>query len=167
MRWGAFSAALLVTLILQKTVLWVLHAPAIDLFLTLAVLCALCAPAYDARIACWLIGLVQDLGTDPAALGSNALALGACGMMITFLRDWVQTRDWWMRLAISLLCAWPAQIAVALYDRLWVGHGVRSGAELVGWAALTSIIACALAVFVAAQPWFGISRSRGSRMARR
>lgn len=167
MRWGAFAAALLFTLLLQKTVLWVFHASAIDLFLTLAVLCALCAPAYDARIACWLIGLVQDLGTDPAALGSNALALGICGLMITILRDWVQTRDWRVRLAISLLCAWPAQIAVVLYDRFWIGHGTSSLVNLVGWAALSSLIASALAVFVAAQPWFGISRSRGSRMARR
>lgn len=169
MRWGAFFVTLLVTLIVQRSLVWVLGGgfAAIDLFLTLAVLCGLCAPTHDARIACWLIGLVQDLGTDPAALGANALALGLFAVFITVLRDWVQTRDWWMRWAISFVTAWPSQIAVATYERAWIGHGINSLGSLLLWTAVASSIASALAVFVAAQPWFGLSRSRGLRTARR
>lgn len=167
MRWGALALILLATLIAQKSVVWIAGATVVDLFLALALLCGLCGPTLDARIAGWVIGLTQDLGSSADAIGSNALALGACVLVLTWVRDAAQTRVWWGRLAAAFVAAWPAQVFVALYDAYWLGHGGASLLGLVGRAALVSAIAAGIAVMlIAAQPLLVSRRGRGSRALR-
>jgi rod shape-determining protein MreD len=114
MPWGLFSVALLVVYLLQTAVLPHVAPPWCDLFVAFALLCGLGGPTTDARLAAWIIGLVQDAGgTGP--LGIHALGLGLAVVVVTRLRELLNRELWWVRWLLGFLGAWPALWRVPLY----------------------------------------------------
>ena len=106
MVWSGFAIALLLAYLLQTGVVALLGVPFVDAFLVLALLCGLVAPTHDARIAAWIAGLVQDLGSADA-LGIHAFTLGLTGLLLTRLRGVGNVGVWWVRGLAAFLAAWP------------------------------------------------------------
>jgi rod shape-determining protein MreD len=147
------------------------HFITLDLFLTLALLCALVAPVHDARLAAWIVGFAEDLSPRGGALGVYALALGLLALIVTALRRSVNQGRWWTRLTVAFLAAFPAQALVwlhyALQDRLTRGLAMDL-AWAGGWgtallrAALTAFVAALLAAIITQLPWL-LDRTRRHR----
>jgi cell shape-determining protein MreD len=159
MAWGGFAIALLLAYLLQTGVAALLNIPFFDAFLVLALLCGLLAPTHDGRIAAWIVGLVQDLGSADA-LGIHAFTLGLTGLLLTHLREIGNISVWWVRGLAAFLAAWPGQLIYLLHLHYWAGHGSASLWGLVAGAALTSLVAAALAMLINALPWM-LRRRRG------
>jgi rod shape-determining protein MreD len=90
MRWVRFGILVLVFLVLQIGVgsaLKFSHLKIVpDLLLLLAILLIFRAPADQALLACWLLGLLKDI-TSQAPLGSYSLTFGLLGIMLIRLRE--------------------------------------------------------------------------------
>ena len=90
MRWLRFGILVLVFLVLQIGVgsaLKFSHLKIVpDLLLLLAILLIFWAPADQALVACWLLGLLKDI-TSQAPLGSYSFAFGLLGLMLIRLRE--------------------------------------------------------------------------------
>lgn len=168
MRWGVFTVALLAVYFLQTSVFWTWGVRWLDAFLVMALLCALLGRTHDARIAGWLIGLVQDIGT-PDAFGIHALVLGLSALFVTKMRGWINTRIWWPRMLLLFAAALPGQLLYALHLRYWswVGIESRSLLSIVFEALALSIIAAAVAALLTMLPWFMTARQRRIRSMRR
>ena len=151
MAWGGFTIALLLAYLLQTGVAALLSVPYFDAFLVLALLCGLLAPTHDARIAAWIVGLAQDLGSVDA-LGIHAFTLGLTGLLLTKLREVGNVRVWWVRGLAAGLAAWPGQMIYLLHLHYWAGPGSASFWNLVAAATLTSLVAAALATLINALP---------------
>lgn len=162
MAWGAFAIALLLAYLLQKGVAAVLGVPLFDPFLVLALLCGLLAPKYDARIAGWIVGFCQDLGSADA-LGIHAFTLGLSGLLLTYLREVVNVHAWWVRGLALFLAAWPGQIIYLLHLHYWAGHAAGSFSDLIVAATLTCLVAAALALLINGLPWVVHHRRRSFR----
>jgi rod shape-determining protein MreD len=166
MRWGVFAGLLLMTYLLQVAVLEVVHLRWLDLFLTLALLTALLVPKHDGRIACWIIGLAQDLGSLDT-LGIHAFTLGLTGWLVTYAREVFNTGVWWARLVALFVCAWPGQMLYLLHLYYRSGHGGVGPLGLIIQAAALALAAAAVATLFTSLPWFLIQRRRSFRRARR
>ncbi len=153
MRWGLFAVALLVTFIVQTTVLRSLGGSPCDLLLTLALVSGLIAPPREARLAAWLTGLAQDMGTGGfrSPLGLYALSLGLAGWLLTHLREQVNRHLWWARWVIAFAAAVPSQILVRVHLRFLQGE-VLSWWQIIGQALVSSAAAGLLAAIVAGVP---------------
>ena len=144
MPWGLFSLALLLAYVLQTAVLQHFDNLAwLDLLLALALACGLMAPIAEARLAGWITGLAQDIGTD-GPLGLHALAAGLAVLALTALRELVNREVWWVRWLAALAVALPAQLLVQLHDRYLQGAAVTWGL-MVGHALETALAAALLA----------------------
>ena len=90
MRWLRFGILVLVFLVLQIGVGRVLEFSPYrivpDFLLLLAILLIFCAPADQALIACWLLGLLKDL-TSQAPLGCYSFTFGLLGLLLIRLRE--------------------------------------------------------------------------------
>ena len=90
MRWFNFGILVFVTLILQTALggVFVLDYRNImpDLFLMLAVILAFRMPRQQAPIACWVLGLAKDMGSQ-MPLGCYAFSFGLLGMMLVWSRE--------------------------------------------------------------------------------
>ena len=151
MVWSGYAIALFIVYVVQAAVVSLLGLEHVDLFLVLAITYGLMAPTYDARLAAWLAGLVQDLGTaDP--LGIHAFILGMTGLFVTHLREIGNADVWWMRLLIVFLAAWPAYLLYILYLHFWVGHGDQTLLAMAGSAAWTAGIASVLVLGLTSLP---------------
>jgi rod shape-determining protein MreD len=164
MPWSVFAAALLAAFVLQTTVIRLLGVSSLDLLCVLALLCGLLAPTADARIAGWIIGLVQDLGSAQG-LGPHAFALGLTAWLLTRLRAWLSVRPVGVRLLACLLAAWPGQFLLLLH-----AHTLRAGGplELGSWmlsATMTATWSAVAAVLLTTLPWLAIRKRRRSRPA--
>lgn len=157
MAWGGFAIALLLTYLVQTGVTALLPVPGVDLFLVLALLCGLLAPTHDARIAAWVVGFAQDLGSVDA-LGIHAFTLGLSAWLLTYLREIINVRAWWVRALAALLAAWPGQLTYLLHVHYWAGSGDASLGGLLAAATLTAAVAAALAMLINALP--GVVRRR-------
>ncbi len=150
MRWARFAVALLVTLVIQTTVLRFVAGPWLDLLLVLALVCALAAPRDDARLAALLVGLAQDMQTE-GPLGVFALGLGLSGLVVTGLREQVNRHLWWVRWLIACVAAVPGQLLIALHKRFWQGDNTSWGQLLLN-CLITSVVAALLAAVVVGFP---------------
>ncbi|WP_320046854.1 hypothetical protein [uncultured Ilyobacter sp.] len=159
MAWGGFAIALFFTYLLQVGVVSILDFPAVDLFLAFALLCSLFAPTHDARIAAFLIGLAQDLGSADA-LGIHAFTLGLTAVLLTYIRELGNMHVWWVRGLAAVLAAWPGQLLYLLHLYYWAGTGVISIRGAVYAAGVTAIVVAVLIMFVPSLP--GVIH-RGSR----
>jgi cell shape-determining protein MreD len=165
MVWSGFAIALLLAYLFQTGVVALLGAPYVDAFLVLALLCGLLAPTHDARIAGWIAGLAQDLGSADA-LGIHAFTLGLTALLLTHLREVGNVGVWWVRGPVAFLAAWPGQLIYLLHLHYWAGQGSASLWQLVGNAALTALVAAALAMVINALPWMLRRRRRRYRSLR-
>ncbi len=151
MAWSGFAIALLLAYLLQTGVVALLGVPFLDAFLVVALLCGLLAPTHDARIAAWIVGLAQDLGSADA-LGIHAFTLGLTGLLLTHLREIGNVGVWWVRGLAAFLAAWPGQAIYLLHLRYWAGTGSGSLGGLIVAATLASLVAAALAMSINALP---------------
>lgn len=134
MPWGAFWIVLLVTFVLQSALIRVLGLESLDLLLAFALFCGLTGTLHDARLAGWLIGLAQDMGSG-GPVGVHAVGLGLSGLLLTSLRQFANMQVWWARLIVALLAALPGQFFVALHERYWQQAIAGSW-----WSMLTSVV---------------------------
>ncbi len=150
MAWGLFAIALLIVYLLQTTVLPHVAPQWVDLLLAFALLCGLTAPAPDARLAGWIVGLAQDVGGD-GALGVHALVLGLAVLLLTRLREVVNRELWWVRWLAGFVVSWPTQLLGELHDRYLQG-AAHSWPHMLGYALLTALTASLLAALVLRLP---------------
>jgi len=116
MRWGLFILALLVVYIAQTAALPLFAPSWVDMLLILALVYGLTAAPTEARLAGWIIGFAQDVGSlGPLGLHALALGLATCGL--TYLREAVNRELWWVRGLAAFVVAWPAQLLVLLHMR--------------------------------------------------
>lgn len=157
MPWLTFAIVLLVTFVVQLSVVHVLGLRSLDLFLVLTLLLALRAPAHEARIAGWVAGLVQSLQSD-VRFGVEPFSLGLTAFLLTGLRGLVNTDVWWARLLVVLVAAIPGQLFTVLVDWVFdVDARNRAGFfTVVGAAMWVSLLAAVLATLAsaAANLWY-------------
>lgn len=160
MPWGAFAIALVLTYLVQTGVLALFGFRHFDAFLVLALLCGLRAPTYDARIAAWIVGLGQDLGSVDT-LGIHAFTLGLTGLLLTYLRRVLNVSVWWVRALAALLAAWPGQVIYQMHLHYYgPAHADVSLGSLLLSATLTALVAAVLAMLIDTLPWVMRRRRR-------
>ena len=148
MRWGLLAFALFAVMVVQPAVVGFLRpalARSIDLFLLLAIACALLAPAGRAPLAAWSIGLGQDLlSSGPVGVHAAGLALGA--LLVVRLRVWVNYDVWWVQVLLG-----------GTESHIW--SDARAGF-------VAALLAAGLAAAVLQLPVLGLSRPGRLRRAR-
>lgn len=150
MPWGSFSVALLIVYLVQTAILGPFALGWLDLLLALALVGGLHAPATEARLAGWITGLAQDVGTD-GPLGIHALALGLAVVLLTSLRELVNRELWWVRWLVGFLVAVPAQLLVQIHDR-YLQHAQITWPHMLGQALLTALAAALVAALAVRLP---------------
>ena len=165
MAWGGFAIALVFAVLLQVGLAAPLQIPHFDAFLVLALLCGLLCPTHDARIAAWIVGLVQDLSSADA-LGIHAFTLGLAGLLLTRLRELGNVSVWWVRALAAFIAAWPAQLIYLLHLHYWAGQGDLGAWQLVRSATYTCLVAAVLAMLINALPGMMQRHKRRFRAAR-
>lgn len=148
MAWGRFALGLVLVLVMQVSLVRFVGVPALDLFLAYALLVAFTAPVSDARIAGFVVGLTQDLGSD-VPLGVHAFALGLAATILTLLRGFMQSVPFWVRWLGGTLAGLGALVLLSLYAVLWRGGQVDSWARELQLIALTAAVAAGIAAYLA------------------
>jgi rod shape-determining protein MreD len=151
MPWWRFAFALLITYLIQTTLLRHIAPPAVDLLVVLALVCAWSAPPVEARLAGWITGFLQDVGSA-GPLGLHALALGLMVLLLTYLREHVNREVWWVRWLVGLVAVFPLQLLVHLHQRYWQDAAVswsRMLAESLATAAATGLLGALVLVLPA------------------
>lgn len=167
MAWGGFWIALLITYVLQVTVVWRFGGAWIDLYLIFALVCGLVARAPEGRLAGWLIGLAQDL-TSASPLGLHAFTLGLAAMLVVWLREFVNTRWWGPRVAVAALAATPSRLLELLHAVFWVSGGDASLLGIAAESIAVGILSAAAAILITAMPtWLINIRPRSMGAGRR
>ncbi len=162
MFWWRFALVLLVVFVLQTTVLSHFAPPVVDLLLTLALWYAWTAPLPEARLAAWLTGFVQDVGTQ-GPLGLHALSCGLAVWLLTSWRDHVNRDVWWVRWLVGSVAVLPARLLVCVQQRYWQGvAGTWSGMLLD--TLLTAVVVGLLAALAVGLPTLLRRRRRGMMM---
>lgn len=165
MAWSGFIVALVLAYLLQSFAEALFPGTYFDAYLLLALLCGFVAPADDARIGGWIVGLTKDLASaDP--LGIHALTLGLATLLVTGLREAININAAWVRVLAAFIAAVPARFVYLLHAQYWVGTSDESLVALLTHAALSAAIAAVLVAVVAAAPAF-LSSSRSSLRRRR
>lgn len=156
MPWLWFALVLAATWVVQTSLLehvW----PAVDLFVVLALILGFSAPTYDARIAAWICGFAQDLGSE-SQLGIHAVALGLTGLVVTQLREQIFRQVFVTRLVTGLLAAIPGQIVIEAYR--WLIQKAPTGTigSVVVSVLMVSVVSAVLAATCLQLPvWLGRS----------
>lgn len=163
MRWGWFAAAVVIVLILQKTLLWALSWSSLDLFLALALFVGLNASGPQARIAAWLCGFAQDLAGEPQMLGIHSLVLGLTGFLLVWMRDSGAGQANWTRLIAAQFSAWAGQFVYLLLLGNWFAPGSITAWTLFSTSFWTALLASVLAIAVMSLPAISNRRNRVSR----
>ncbi|MCA9242327.1 MAG: rod shape-determining protein MreD [Phycisphaerales bacterium] len=148
MRWGLFAALLVMAYFGQTMLIGRLGWNAIDLFLILACAVSFGANRHDARIAAWLTGFVQDLGST-GPLGVHAFALGAASVFVTVARGWADGRVWWIRAIIAFIAALIAEAV------LWVADPAAGDVLIRRALSTATVTAIALTLLGVAPLWLG------------
>jgi len=164
MAWSGYAIALLLAYLLQTGVTALFDLPLFDPFLILAIICGLVAPTHDARIAGWITGLAQDLGSADA-LGIHAFTLGLTAMLLTQMRTFGNVGVWWVAALAGFIAAWPGQFLYLLHLHYWAGGGAVGFLGLLGTATWTAAIAAVFAMLINALPWAMHRRRRHIRSA--
>lgn len=113
MNWLGLIAALVVVFIVQTTLGHLADLPLleVDLFLVLTLLYGILAASHDARLAGWLIGFAQDIGST-GPIGVHAFALGLTALLATLLRDVINIHVAWGRFLVAAGAALPGQVLI-------------------------------------------------------
>lgn len=162
MIWGLFAIGLLFVYLVQ-TALQPLLPAWLDLFVAFALVCGLSAPLYEARLFGWLTGLLRDVNTQ-GPIGAHALALGLAGLLLTHLRELVNSEIWWVRWLIGFLAALPGLLGARLY--FWFAPQVQLPLLTLLWqTVVTTFVASLLAALVTELPAL-LNRRRRYTVAR-
>lgn len=163
MQWGALCLAIVATYVLQAGMLWMFGLTWFDPFLLLTLLLGLLTAAPQARLAGWVVGLAQDLGSQDV-LGIHAFTLGLTALLATQLRRVFNVNVWWARVVVLLLAAWPPQVLYLLHLNYWVSQRTLSLGVIVERAAWLSVATAAVTMFVLTLPWVVAWRRRRRAM---
>lgn len=140
-RWAWFAIALGLVWVAQSSVLWPLGlARWIDLYLLLVMVLALTAPRYDAALAGWIAGLVQDLASADV-LGIHALSLGLTAWLMTRLLQRVNLTVTRVRVVACVLVGFIGQLVYVLHLRFWIVRAPEGLPGLLATAAVVSLVA--------------------------
>ncbi len=150
MPWSLYAVGLLAAFLLQTAVLPLLPLDAVDLLLTLALICGLAAPVPEARLAGWGAGFVKDLDTD-GPLGLHAVLCGLAVLLLTVVRAQLNLQLWWVRWLLATAVAWPVELAARLHQALTLGTSASVGGLVLG-SLLTAVVAGLLAALLLALP---------------
>ncbi len=150
MPWSLYAVGLVAAFLLQTAVLPLLHLGAVDLLLTLALVCGLAAPVPDARLAGWGAGFVKDLDTD-GPLGLHAVLCGLAVLLLTVVRAQLNLHLWWVRWLLAAAVAWPVELAARLHQHFTLGTSATAGGLVFG-SLLTAVVAGLLATLLLALP---------------
>lgn len=159
MPWRAFLTVLLVAFVLQTAAARQFGIESLDLLLAYALFCALALPTGDARMAAFLVGFAQDLGSGgyggtTAPIGASAFCFGLTGIAVTWLREWLNTQIWWVRLLVAFLAAVPGQLVLAFYTHWWLSAWRMSAGQTFLHVVTVSMLAALLAVGLTTLPLF-------------
>lgn len=165
MPWGLFTLVLILAYVLQTTAVPTWALPVVDLLLALALVCGLAGSPPDARLAGWVTGLAQDIGSS-GPLGLHALALGLAVMALGRLREMVNRELWWVRALIAFVVAWPAQLLIFLHAR-FMQDAALSWPALLSQSLLTAVVAALLAALLVGAPGLWRRRQRHHTFSRR
>jgi hypothetical protein len=160
---------LLVVFLLQKSLVWTLgwDLRSVDLFLALALICGLSAPAADARLAAWVCGLARDLAGAPAELGLHSLTLGLTGLILVWMRDSGGGAVWWTRLVCCVLAAWAGRFVYSLLAAMVAGTGSATAWTHIAESFWIAPVSSVLALLGMTLPSLFFGRRRRYRAARR
>lgn len=163
MTWPLFGILLFVTLVVQTTLVPRVSSAAIpvDLLLALGLLCGLSMPLHDARLAAWITGFMQGCESI-GSIGIHALSIGLAGLLVTKLRETLNAQVWWGRTLAGLLAAFPAQLLLLTYRRVWQSASLGSAGQIVVTAVAGAFVAALLAALAAGLPGLGRRRRRFS-----
>ncbi len=168
-RWGWFAIALALVWVAQSSVLWPLGLSHwIDLYLLVALVLGLTAPRYDAALAGWVAGLVQDLASADV-LGIHALSLGLSAWLLTRVRERVNLSLTPVRIAACALVGFAGQLVYVLHLRFWIVRAPHGLLPLLASAAVVSLVAAVIAGLWTARGRGRTGRAglaRGRRLAR-
>lgn len=153
MPWGALAVLLLVAYLLQTAVVPFLGIESLDLFLTLCLFFGLTAVVHEARLAGWLIGFVQDLGSV-GPLGVHAFALGLAALALTAARTVVNFQVWWVRAVAAVLAGLIAQLFIVLHQIWWQGVALGTFGHVAGLVLLGAVVNGVLAAGLTQLPLF-------------
>lgn len=118
----------------------------VDLFLTLMLVYALRAPAGDARLAAFTVGLVLDV-TGHGPVGASAVSYGLAAALLGLLKENIRINLWIARFVLAGIAALVAQTLIASYAMLWL-QVATPGVTLVFTILITSLVSTLLASFV-------------------
>ncbi len=108
MRWFNFGILVFITLVVQSTLGGIsisdYQKVMPDLFLGLAVVLAFNIPAKQAPIACWILGLAKDIGSQ-MPLGCYAFSFGLLGWAIVWLREIFYGDNPIVLIVLTFLCS--------------------------------------------------------------
>ena len=156
MQWALYVLALVIAYLAHTTLPPAWIPGWLDLLLVIALVCGLAAPAAEARLAGWLAGFAQDVGTV-GPLGLHAFALGAAVLLLTLMRDAVNRTLWWVRWLLAFVAAIPTQIVVSIHYRYY------QFVETSWWSLITSSLATALAAALIAATITGLPAMLGRK----
>jgi len=164
MSWGLCALGLLLAYLVQSAVLSPFGPEWLDLLLVFALIVGLTAPVHEARLAGWITGLAQDVGTS-GPLGLHAFALALAIIALTHLRELVNRELWWVRVVVSLIVAFPAQIVIQLHLRFWQGAALTWPGMLMD-ALVAAAVGALLAGLLVGLPGLLRRRPRRYRISR-
>ncbi|MBK8914607.1 MAG: hypothetical protein IPM64_08435 [Phycisphaerales bacterium] len=159
MPWRAFFSVLLIVFVLQTAAARQLGIESLDLLLAYALFCALALPTGEARVAAMIVGLAQDLGSggfagSAAPIGASAFCFGVSGLLVTWLRERLNTQIGWVRLLVAFLAAVPGQLLLAGYTHWWLSAWRMPAGQTFLHVTTVSMLAALLAVGLTNLPLF-------------
>ncbi len=160
MLWALYVLALVLAYLAHTTVPPTWMPEWLDLLLVIALVCGLTAPAAEARLAGWITGLAQDIGTV-GPLGLHAFTLGLAALLLTLMRDAVNRTLWWVRSLLAFVAAVPAQVIIVIHYRYY------QFVESSWWSLLSSALLTAIAAAVIAATITGLPSMMGRKRRRR
>ncbi len=159
MHWLGFWVALLVVCIAHAAVGVFGGVSWVDLYLAMALLVALLAPAADARLAALFVGLVQDTQTI-GSFGVHGFALGVAGLLLARWREAVNQRSWWARWVVAAPAGGAAELLIVLHERFVQGLTAPSLPAMLLRAAVTALLASLIAAVLPEIPRALLRRGR-------
>jgi rod shape-determining protein MreD len=157
MRWTAFTIALVSVYLAQVGILWRFGVGWLDLFLAYALLVALIAPTAEARLAGWIVGLAQDLGST-GPIGIHALSLGLAAFLLTRVRELLNVQVWWPRGLALWLAGLPAAALAVVHRNAWSATGEWNIFSAIGSGVTTSLAAALLVLLLTTLPALTLRR---------
>ncbi len=162
MTWTRFGLALLAVYVVQTVIVPLLPLGPLDLFTVLVLLVGMLAPTPEARLAAWITGLAQDIGSvDP--LGLHAFCQGLTGWVLSRLRERFNVEVWWPRGVGGFLAALVGHFAYHLFGAVWMNDASLGWLAMTAQAGFAALFASALMVALTSTPRLSVRRFRRHR----